>query len=154
LAFDSNGNLFVSDENNNKIRKISVDGRVTSWAGTDSTGHRDGPSAQAEFNSPTGIAIDNKGWLYVADSNNHCIRKITPDGKEVSTWAGSANDSGSSDGVLESARFDNPWQLILDVDGSMYVLERQGNRIRHIENKTGLFHRLPPNPTHVDLVMT
>jgi streptogramin lyase len=80
---------------------------VTTFAGSDG-GHRDGKSSEAEFNSPTDIVMDNQGWFYVADSNNHCIRKITPDGKEVSTWCG-IPDSGSSDGSLESARFDNPW---------------------------------------------
>ena len=87
VAVDGAGNVYVAEANNNKIRKISAAGVVSTLAGTGSQGAADGPGSSATFNSPTGVAVDGAGNVYVADFGNNKIRKITAAGV-VSTLAG------------------------------------------------------------------
>jgi len=99
VAVDGTGNVFVSDTNSNTIRKITPMGVVTTLAGTaGSDGSADGTGAAARFNSPSGVAVDGAGNVFVADSNNNAIRKITPTGV-VTTLAGTAGSAGSADGT-------------------------------------------------------
>ena len=78
MAVDSSGeNLYVADYNNNRIRKITPAGEVSTFAGSGTAGYTDATGTKAEFNKPSGVAVDSSsGILYVADHNNHCIRKI------------------------------------------------------------------------------
>lgn len=81
LAFDRNGNLYVADPGNSVIRKIDPSGLVTTWAGQPGEeGYRNGQRANARFSDPSGIAVDREGIVYVTETDNHCIRKITPAG--------------------------------------------------------------------------
>lgn len=111
LAVDSSGNVYVGDMYNNMIRKITPAGVVSTLAGQgpSNAGSADGTGTAASFNSPSGVAVDSSGNVYVADWNNSMIRQITPAGV-VSTWAGSPTGFGSTDGTGTAATFEYPRQ--------------------------------------------
>ena len=127
VAIDSAGNLYVTDYNNSTIRKITPGGTVTTFAGqAGSRGNADGNGAAARFDNPDGIAVDSAGNLFVSDSNNHTLRKITPDGT-VTTIAGSAGVSGVVEGTAGNARFFIPSGIVIDPNGVLYVVSAYGN---------------------------
>ncbi len=126
LLRDEQGNLYVADTFNHRIRKISPDGTVSTVAGS-SLGYLDGPGMVAQFQTPTGLAQDSQGNLYVADMDNHRIRRIAPNGM-VSTLAGSTE--GWADGQGSAARFSKPSGLLLDSQGTLYVTDTGNQRIR------------------------
>lgn len=132
LAVDAAGNVFVSDWGNHAIRRITPNGVVTTWAGQLGTaGTADGTGSSARFNRPRGLALDASGAVYVADTNNQTIRKISPAG-EVSTLAGVAGIPGQADGVGASARFFSPYDLAVDRTGTLYVTESGRGTVRRI----------------------
>ena len=120
LVTDHAGNIYVVDNFNEVIRKITPAGIVSTLAGSRFVGSEDGVGTSASFNSPSQIAIDTDDNLYVADTMNHTIRKITLSGV-VTTFAGHAGSSGSNDGPLSSAFFNQPVGLAIDRSGNMYV---------------------------------
>ncbi|TMU54680.1 SMP-30/gluconolactonase/LRE family protein [Flagellimonas algicola] len=128
LAMDSENNIYVADSNNHRIRKIGITGTVTTIAGSD-RGFKNGVGTEAQFSYPTGIAVDDEYNIYVADAINNRIRKINPQG-EVSTYAG--GDLGFKDGPASESQFVSPTGLALDTDGTLYVADANGNRIRKI----------------------
>jgi sugar lactone lactonase YvrE len=133
VAADGNGNVFVADAGNSSIRKISSSGAVTTFAGSSgSAGSADGTGGVARFNAPQGIAVDATGNIYVADTNNDTIRKITSGGT-VTTLAGVAGQSGSSDGPGGSARFNGPYALTVDSSGNVYVADLVNATVRKID---------------------
>lgn len=134
IAFDSSGNLFVVDATIHNIRKITPDGVVNTFAGGFSSGSSDGITTEARFNYPTGIAIDAANNIYLADTNNHRIRKITPTGI-VTTFAGFIQ--GNSDGSGTSAQFNEPTGVVLDANGNVYVADKGNHKIRKITS-TGI----------------
>ena len=126
------GTVYFSESNT--IRRISPQGDVTTWAGNpgyDPGGHRDGPAAQALFNNPTGLILDARGNVYVADMSNYVIRKITPVGL-VSTLAGQVREYGGADGVGPAARFDNSSALAVAPDGALLVADNGNSCIRRV----------------------
>jgi len=132
IAVDANGNLYVADYNNSTIRKITPGGYVTTFAGTAGAGGTaNGQGSAAGFMTPFGIAVDNSGTLYVADTNNQLIRKITSGGL-VSTLAGSSN-TGSSDGAGANASFYYPEGIAVDNAGDVYVGDSSNDTIRLIK---------------------
>jgi streptogramin lyase len=132
VAVDAAGNLLVVDFGNNTIRKITPSGVVTTLAGkADSSGSEDGTGAVARFNSPQGVAVDAAGNVYVTDSYNHTIRKVTPAGV-VNTLAGTADSSGSADGMGSAARFDGPVGVAVDGVGNVFVAEHGNCTIRKV----------------------
>lgn len=132
IAVDSADNLFVADTDNNTIRKISSAGVVTTFAGSPGPpDSADGTGIAARFSGPRGIALDTAGNIYVADTNNETIRKITPGGV-VSTLAGAAGVRGSFDGMGNTARFRSPTGLAVDGAGEIYVADSENNTIRKI----------------------
>jgi len=133
VAVDSATNVYVADTSDQLIQKITPAGAVTVIAGSlYATGTNDGVNAL--FNSPWGIAVDSATNIYVADSGNGTIRKITPAGASwvVTTIAGLAGSPGSSDGTNSNARFCSPGSLALDTAGSIYVADTSSNIIRKI----------------------
>jgi ATP-dependent protease HslVU (ClpYQ) peptidase subunit len=132
-CFDTDGNMYVVDRFNHKIRKISTTGIVTTIAGS-TEGFANGLGTAAQFNQPAGICIDALGNLYVADSNNNCIRKITPTGL-VTTFAGST--AGFVDGFVTAAKFYYPHDICIDTLGNLYIADTFNNKIRKIA--TGSF---------------
>lgn len=133
LTTDTNGNLYVADLSNDTIRKITPAGKVTTLAGrAGQAGSQDGSAATtARFNGPAALALDATGNLYVADSANDCIRKISLRG-QVTTVAGLAGQAGSADGLGAAARFNNPQGLAVDAQGNLFVADTGNNTIRCI----------------------
>jgi sugar lactone lactonase YvrE len=124
IAVDAGGNVYVADRDNNRIRKITPAGIVTTLAGG-TKGYSDGAGTQAQFSGPTGIGIDGRGNLYVADAGNHRIRKITPAG-EVATVADDQASTGTG------TRLSSPLGVVVDARGNVYVADRGLWRIRKI----------------------
>ena len=130
VALDKAGNLYVADGgDNNSIRKIGLDGVSTTLAGA-VEGYAEGLGKAASFNTPSGLAMDGAGNLYVADTGNNAIRKITPDGT-VSTLAGDGL-AGDKDGRGAAARFNGPIGVAVGDDGVVYVTDTYNDRIRRI----------------------
>jgi len=129
VAIDRNGNVYVADQNNHRIRKITPEGVVSTFAGASTAGSIDGIGTAAKFNFPSGLALDNAGNVYVADFHNNKIRKITPEGV-VSTLAGS--NAGFADGIGSSAQFSNPYDVAVDGSGNVYVADYNNRKIRKI----------------------
>jgi len=131
LAVDSAGNVYVSDQGNHLIRKITPAGVVTTLAGgAAQPGFTDGSGTAARFNTPFGIAVDGNGNILVADSGNNAIRRVSPAGV-VSTIAGSAA-SGALDGSTAVARFNQPRGVAVDGSGAIYVADYGNQLLRHI----------------------
>ncbi len=141
ITTDSEGNIYVADTNNNCIRKIDISEdppMVTTVAGggPDDPGSEDGAAADARFDGPTGITIDASGNLYVADQNNHTIRKIDNEG-DVTTVVGVAGEEGFTDGTADAARLNEPHGLTIDTSGNLYITEWGNNAARVIEMEAG-----------------
>jgi sugar lactone lactonase YvrE len=126
IALDASGNLYLADTYNHDIRKITPAGVVTTLAGTPGVaGSADGTAGAATFNSPSGIAVDIAGNVYVADNGNFTIRKITSAGM-VTTLAGQAGVSASTDGTGSAAHFCDPLGVAVDTGGNVYVVDGGG----------------------------
>ena len=130
LAIDGAGNLYVADTGNNRIRRISTQGVVSTIAGDGTAGYADGPAGQAKFDGPIGVAVDKAGNILVADSYNDRVRLIAPNG-QVTTLAGSKGP-GYADGVAATALFDTPCGLAVATDGSVIVADTGNRRLRRI----------------------
>ncbi len=131
IAADKSGNIYVASTYENVIRKITPGGVVTTFAGSGIPGSNNGIGTAASFNYPLGLASDTAGNLYVSDSGNNLIRKITPQG-EVTTLAGSGL-SGSDNAVGTFASFENPTGIATDAAGNVYVADPNNDLIRKID---------------------
>lgn len=137
IATNGSGDFVVSDAAAQRIRVISRGGSVRTLAGGGiekapwgyAGGYADGPGSRARFNQPRGIAVDRKGNVYVADTGNHCVRRIDPAGV-VSTYAGS-RDAGNTNGPRLEARFERPEGIAVDRGGTIYVAD-PGSGLRRI----------------------
>ncbi len=132
VAVDSAGNVYVADTSNCTIRMVTPAGVVTTLAGSvGACESADGAGSAARFNNPFGVAVDSGGNVYVGDKYNDTIRKVTPAGV-VTTLAGSAGLSGSSDGTGSTARFWGPSGVALDSAGDLYVADTDNCTIRKV----------------------
>jgi len=141
IAVGSDGNIYVADQKNHRIRKITTDSNgnavnvSTIAGGVDAQGNggfADGEGADARFKEPIGIAVDSDGNVYVADHGNNLIRKITSS-KDVSTFAGST--IGFANGAAANAKFKQPTGVVLDSKGNVYVADHGNHLIRKVEYK-------------------
>ncbi|WP_407426204.1 DUF6443 domain-containing protein, partial [Arcticibacter sp.] len=144
IAVDASGNLYVSDQQNHRIRKITPGGVVSTFAGSGSIGSANGTGTAASFQYPMGLAFDASGNLYVADAFNHRIRKITPAGV-VSTFAGTGV-IGSANGAALSSTFNYPMGLAFDAGGNLNIADRSNFLIRKI-SPAGIVSTLAGNGT-------
>ena len=124
VAVDAAGNVYVADHGNNAIREITPAGRVTTLAGRRSRGYIDGTGASAAFNNPSGVAVDSKGNIYVADGGNSSLRKVTPGGV-VTTLVGNPSQSNL---------LNFPSALTIDTDGSLYIVDEGGRILKFTSN--------------------
>jgi uncharacterized protein (TIGR03437 family) len=138
IAVDSSGNLYVADINNSRVRKITLEGIISTVAGNGGFGFDGdgGPATVATLDSPQGVAVDPSGNIYIDDIGNSRIRMVAPNGK-ITTVAGSGDsmlDGGySGDGGLAlSASLRKPTGVALDSSGSLYVADSGNNRIRKV----------------------
>ena len=148
-ATDAQGNTYIADFANNKIRKVTPQGVVTTVAGTGLAGYQDGPASAAQFNGPLAVFASSSGTLYVADTGNNRIRKIDANGL-VTTVAGDGT-AGYLNGSSSSARFNFPNDLLLGRDGRLYVCEFNNHTVRLVD-VNGMVSTLAGNgsPGYVD----
>lgn len=133
VALDASGDLYIADELNNRVRKVSLNGIITTVAGNGTAGFAgDGAAAvDAELHFPLNVAVDNAGNLYIGDQFNNRIRKVTPAGI-ISTFGGGGNASPGDGGPATSAVLAGPSGMAIDSQGNVYVAERYGMRLRKI----------------------
>jgi DNA-binding beta-propeller fold protein YncE len=132
IAIDARGNLYVADTANNRIRKVTPEGAVSTLAGDGTAGARDGAAGAAQFNAPVGVAVDANGErVYVADSYNDSIRLITTADGQVSLLAG-GGAAGYADGLGRSALFDTPCALAVAADGGLFIADTGNRRLRKL----------------------
>jgi len=134
LVLDASGNAYLTDQLNHAVRKLTSSGQVSTLAGQPGIpGSLDGSAASASFNMPAGLALAPNGDLYIADSGNHVIRRLSASGT-VSTLAGLAGSPGSADGNGVAARFNSPAGLVLDSSGRLLVADSGNHTIRRVDS--------------------
>jgi sugar lactone lactonase YvrE len=129
IDIDAEGNMYVADAGNHRIRKITPGGEVSTIAG-DASGYVNGGALSASFKSPYGVAVADNGDVYIADTGNHAIRKLS--GGVVTTVAGGPT-KGLVDEVGEAAQFNQPFSLAIDSQGTVYVADAGNHAIRKID---------------------
>jgi len=136
VAVDAAGNQYVADDLNNVIRKIDVNGEITTVAGTGVAGYvgDSGPATSAELNDPRGVAVASDGSLYISDTGNQVIRKVDPAGN-ISTYAGNGVAGYTGDGVLAtSTRINSPRAVAVAPNGDLYIADTANNRVRKVDH--------------------
>src|SRR5206468_1646497 len=134
VALDPAGNLYIADTADHRIRKVTPGGTISTYAGSGNFGFSGdgGPATAAELNFPRDVALDPAGNLYIADSGNSRIRKVSPGGT-ISTYAGSGSRGFSGDGgPAAAAQLNNPVGMALDPAGNLYIADLTNNRIRKV----------------------
>jgi len=134
VAVDGSGNLFIADTGNNRIRKVSANGIITTLAGTGTAGYSGdgGPAANAQLQTPQGVAVDGAGNVYIADGNNNRVRKVSSAGI-ITTVVGAGTGPGNGDGgPAASGQINGPLGVALDAAGDLFIAEYYGSRIREV----------------------
>jgi len=146
VAVDRNGNLYVVDRFNQRIRRIDRNGVITTVAGNGRSEYSGdgGPATQAGFNFPSGVAVDDAGNLYITDRLNHRIRRVTLDGR-ISTYAGTGVAGfGGDGGAATSARLNSPFNVGPDAAGNVYIADSVNNSVRRV-NPQGIITTVAGN---------
>ncbi|MBD0707940.1 MULTISPECIES: RICIN domain-containing protein [unclassified Streptomyces] len=134
VAVDGAGALYVAEYHNHRVRKVTPDGKIATVVGNGTAGSRGdgGPAASAQLNRPYGVAVDGEDALYVADAENHRVRKVTADGK-IATVAGTGVAGfGGDGGPAASAQLSFPLAVVVDGDGSLYIADHRNHRVRKV----------------------
>lgn len=134
LVLDAQGNLAVSDNLNNRIRRVTQAGVVTTLAGNGQQGYIDGAASTAQFNRPLGLAYDSQGNLYIVDNGNHIVRRLSATGT-VTTYAGQPTLNGYANGLAPLALFNRPTGVTIDLGGNLYLTDYLNNRIRQVTSR-------------------
>jgi sugar lactone lactonase YvrE len=148
LALDRTGNLYIADGVNNRIRKVSANGIITTVAGNGTQGYSGdaGPAINSQLNEPAGLTIDRLGNLYIADAGNNCIRKVSPAGM-ITTIAGNGTGGYSGDGgPAVKAQLKLPQDVAVDVVGNLYIADNSNHRIRKV-SPAGMITTIAGNGT-------
>ena len=135
LTFDADGNLYIADRDNHRVRKVDKKGIITTVAGNGTAGFSGdgGPATQASLNLPSGVVVDKKGNLYIADRSNDRVRMVNTKGI-IQTIAGNGNEGYHGDNMPAlKATLDKPFGLALDKDNNLYIADRGNNRIRKVD---------------------
>ncbi|GAB1332772.1 NHL domain-containing protein [Streptomyces sennicomposti] len=134
VVVDGAGDLYIADQGNHRVRKVTADGKISTVAGTGVAGFSgdDGPAVSAKLNSPVGVAVDSSGTLYICDYGNHRVRKVAADGV-ISTVAGTGTAGyGGEGGPAASAQLNGPRKVAVDCVDTLYVTDHLNNRIRKV----------------------
>jgi len=134
LALDAHGDLFIADSGNNRVRKVSTDGKITTVAGTGREGFSGdgGPATQASLTGPGGVAVDAKGDLFIADSGNFRARKVGSDGTITTVAVMKFGDDGSGTPVRKILY--RPSGVAVDVKGNLYVTDSMYSTVRKVRS--------------------
>jgi uncharacterized protein (TIGR03437 family) len=134
VAKDGNGNVYVADSGHNSVRKIAVDGAITTLAGTGLAGYSGdgGPAAKAQLNQPAGVAVDASGAVYIADTLNSRVRKVAGDGSIATVVGGAAGGSSGDGGPASQAELEGPRGIAIDAGGNLYIADSGNNVIRKV----------------------
>jgi sugar lactone lactonase YvrE len=135
LAVAPDGTIYHGDRGNHCVRRIDPDGTIHTVAGTGKSGYSGdgGPATEAELNNPVGVALDAHGRLYIADTENHCVRRLDLDGT-IHTVVGTCTERGDrgEGGPPTEARLDRPYGVTVSPDGDLYVVDTYNHRIRRV----------------------
>ena len=136
IAVDSEDNIYLAHRSKNRIRKIDKNGIITTIAGNGEAGFSGdgGPAIQASLNNPAGLAFDEDGNLYIADRNNHRIRKISPHGIITTVAGNGIADFDGDDGPATDASLNLPSGVACDAEGNLYISDRSNHRIRKVDS--------------------
>jgi sugar lactone lactonase YvrE len=150
IVFDSAGNLYIAETANHIIRRVDTNGNIATIAGTGTQGFSSisGPANAAQLDSPQGLALDTANNLYIADTHNHAIRKLSLTTGILTTIAGTGTPGFSGDnGPATSAQLDLPTALALDAQSNLYLADTRNHRIRRVDATTGLITTIAGNGT-------
>ena len=135
VALNSSGNLFISDQDNHRIRKVDSSGNITTVVGDGTFGFSGdgGPATSAKLAFPLGLAFDSSGNLFIADGSNHRIRKVDTSGN-ISTVAGTTKGFSGDGGPATSAQLNDPTDVAVDSSGNLFIADWPNNRIRKVDS--------------------
>ena len=153
VAVDASENIYIADTNNHRIRKVDAASpyNINTIAGTGSKGDSGdgGPATEAQIYNPNDVYVDSSGNIYIADTGNHRIRKVdaaSPYNINTIAGTGSKGDSGDG-GPATEAEFYNPYGVFLDVSGNIFIVDQINNRIRKVDDSTGIITTVAGNGT-------
>lgn len=149
IAFDSAGNMYIADTGNNVVRKVNTSGIISTVAGNNYSAYSGdgGPATSASLSNPTGVAFDGAGNLYIADSNNSCIRIVTPD-QNINTFAGQCSYAlfVGDGGPATQAKLNKPYSVAVDAHGNVYICDTENERLR-VVTPDGIINTIAGNGT-------
>src|SRR5439155_5949633 len=145
MAFDSSGNMYIADTFNNRVRKVTTGGIISTIAGTGLPGFSGdgGAATSAKLNEPTSVAVDSNGNVFVADTQNSVVRKITPGGV-ISTYAGGGVSLGDGGPATMAQLLFSP-SIALDKYNNLYIADGGNSRVRKVTASTGIINTVAGN---------